>query len=204
MQEDAKDNLTSLTLLQDLENNTPGSWDRFVRLYAPLIYGWVRHHGVQPNDAGDIRQEVFQVILKKIGDFQTDHPGPGGFRSWLWGITRITLIAHCRRESRQTPGTGGSSAQIRLNQLTEQEDEPDSIGENSAQQVILQSALEILKGETNSETWQAFYRMAMKGESAEAIASDFGKSPKTIRQAKYRLTVKLKQMLEDDIQFTLE
>ena len=42
---------TSLSLLQRVRSGTETqSWNRFVRLYTPVIYGWIRGNGVFPQD----------------------------------------------------------------------------------------------------------------------------------------------------------
>lgn len=194
---------TSLTLLQKLEDDSPGSWERFVRLYGPLVYGWVRNAGFQPADAADIRQDVFRTVSQKIHKYDRNHPSSSGFRGWLWGVTRLQLLQHLRQDKRQVTGQGGSSAQMRLQELVAQPEEPESVDGTTAQQVILQSALEILQSETANETWQAFNRMSMQGHSAKEIGRDLGMTTKAVRQAKFRVTRKLRELLGDNVDFTL-
>lgn len=204
VEESESTHLTSLTLLEQLGEQSPGSWERFVRLYAPLVYGWARNAGVEPDHASDIRQEVFKVVWQKLPTFDSDRSDSGGFRSWLWGITRLQMLDHFRRESAQTPGAGGSSANFRLQELTEGSDEPESVAGNSAHQIVVQSAMEILQSETASDTWQSFYRMAVKGDSAKTIGEELGMTSKAVRQAKFRVTQKLRELVGTDFPLLLQ
>lgn len=187
--------ITSLSLLEHLGAETPGSWERFVRLDAPLVYGWIRSTGIQPHDASDIRQEVFRVVWQKLKTFDPDRSESSGFRGWLWGITRLQILEHSRREAAETPGEGGSSANLRVQELLASSDEPDSVDGSSAHQVIVQTAMEILQ----SESWQAFYRMTMKGDSAKTIGQELGMTSKAVRQAKFRVTQKLRELVGYDL-----
>jgi len=41
----------------------------------------------------------------------------GGFRSWLWKVTRNKVIDRYRSEKREARGGGGSSAMLRMQQV---------------------------------------------------------------------------------------
>ena len=79
------------TLLARVQGRQPEAWRRLVDLYGPLIYRWCRWAGLQPDDAGDVAQQVFASVAKSVGDFRPAASG-GGFRAWLWGITRHRLL----------------------------------------------------------------------------------------------------------------
>src|SRR4051794_30393048 len=82
---------TSLTLLEKLRQNQEDAWVRLGRLYGPLIHSWCARWGFSPPDIEDICQEVYQVVVKRIGEFHRDGPGDT-FRGWLRGITRNRLL----------------------------------------------------------------------------------------------------------------
>ena len=75
------------SLLAGLTVQDPEAWRRVVRLYYPLVRHWCQRTGLQPDDAGDVAQEVFRILAGAIGRFQHDG-GKNSFRGWLWGITR--------------------------------------------------------------------------------------------------------------------
>ncbi|HEV3262134.1 MAG TPA: sigma-70 family RNA polymerase sigma factor, partial [Gemmataceae bacterium] len=73
---------TSASLLERLRQ--PGdqaAWSRFVQLYTPLLYSWARQVRLQHQDAADLVQEVFAVLIRKWPEFSYDPQK--SFRSWL-------------------------------------------------------------------------------------------------------------------------
>ncbi len=40
------------------DSSDDAAWSRFVEIYAPLVYGFARKHGMQDADVADMTQEV--------------------------------------------------------------------------------------------------------------------------------------------------
>jgi RNA polymerase sigma-70 factor, ECF subfamily len=183
---------TSLTLLQRLQSNDADAWERLVRLYRPLVVYWCGRSGVSGADADDVVQEVFQTAAAKLPEFRRDRPGDT-FRGWLRGITRNLLLAHGRKLARQTVGTGGTDAHLRLNEIAEpeatDEDPPAAVNE------LYLRALEQVRGEFEERTWKAFLRTAVDGRTAVEAAAEFGLTSAAVRQAKSRVLRRLRQEL---------
>ena len=79
-------NTTSFSLLERLRQpSDSAAWDRFVELYTPLLFYWGRRAGLQSADAADLVQDVFEVLLRKLPEFQYDRQK--SFRSWLRTVT---------------------------------------------------------------------------------------------------------------------
>lgn len=190
---------TSLTLLGLIEENDADAWSTFVRLYGPLAYNWCRNAGLQEADGADVVQIVMQAVSKDIGAFQPSRKSAGAFRSWLWGITRRRIIDHFRAEAKQSQGVGGSDANILLTQLQHESKEPESVSGVTPRQLLLESAVEMLRTEFNAKTWQAFWRMSVDGNPASSVGEELGMTPKAVRQAKFRVTKKLRELLQDDL-----
>lgn len=188
---------TSPTLLQQVEAKNPDAWDVFVRLYSPLVFSWCRHSGLQATDVADIQQEVLKVVALKIDSYQQGRKPSGGFRSWLWGITRLQILDHMRSQKRQPIGEGGDDSQ-RVQQLKHLEAEPDCDGEPSSQELLMQSAVAILEPEFDPKTWRAFWDLTVKGRSTKEIGFDLNMTVNAVRQAKFRVARKLRQLLDDD------
>ncbi len=73
---------TSVSLLQRLRQPAESeAWQRFVGLYTPLLFAWVRRLGLDENDAADIVQDIFVVLLRKLPEFRYDQNQ--SFRAWL-------------------------------------------------------------------------------------------------------------------------
>lgn len=189
---------TSLTLLRRVEEHDQDAWSLFTRLYGPIVYSWCRNMGLQPDDVDDVGQEVFRVVFFKLGTFEPGKKSSGAFRSWLWGITRLETLNYLRSVKRQPIGRGGTDHNLSLQRLEEESQEPESIAGLTPQQLLLQNAIEILKSEFEPRTWQAFWDMAVKGRPAKDIGHEQGMTAKAVRQAKFRVTRKLRDLLGDD------
>jgi len=54
-----------LVRIKDLADRQ--AWERFVELYAPLVYGFARKRGLQEADASDLTQEVLRAVVPAAG-----------------------------------------------------------------------------------------------------------------------------------------
>jgi RNA polymerase sigma-70 factor (ECF subfamily) len=63
------------------------AWTQFVEVYAPLVYGFARKHGLQDADAADVTQDVLRAVAGAAGRLEYD-PQRGSFRGWLLTIVR--------------------------------------------------------------------------------------------------------------------
>ena len=43
------------------------AWRQFVRIYAPVVYGYARKRGLQDADAADLTQEVLHAVTTAAG-----------------------------------------------------------------------------------------------------------------------------------------
>src|ERR1700722_11422644 len=92
---------TSLGFLAQLRNSTDSnSWQKFTTLYSPLLFGWLRRHALQAQDAEDIVQEVLAVVVKELPQFQHNRQH-GAFRCWLRTILANRLKIHWRAMQNQ-------------------------------------------------------------------------------------------------------
>ena len=185
---------TSVSLLARVGRREADAWERFAALYTPLVYGWARRGGLQASDAADVVQDVFRAVFQKIENFQRDGQ-QSRFRGWLWTITRNRVRLHYRQAAPQAQGAGGSEAARRLEQvpeLLESEDEPAA---EQTRQVLVHRALQLIKQDFAADTWQAFWRLAVDGDSAQEIAAELGCSVAAVRQAKYRVLCRLREEL---------
>lgn len=189
---------TSLTLLGRLDTNDVEAWNQFTRLYGPLVYSWCRSAGLQPEDVDDVGQEVFRVVSNKLNTFDPGRKASGAFRSWLWGITRLQVLDYFRAVQRQPVGHGGTDHNMSLQRLEDSSVELEIVDDVTSRQLLLQSAVEMLKQHFDPRTWQAFWDMAVKGRPAKDIGDELGMAAKAVRQAKFRVTKKLRELLGDD------
>jgi RNA polymerase sigma-70 factor (ECF subfamily) len=188
---------TSRSLLDRVKAADAAAWERLVGLYAPLVFRWCRRWDLQEQDVADVFQEVFQAVVAHIGQFRKERPGDT-FRGWLWKITRNKVHDHFRRLEREAPGVGGSDAQQRLARLPEAlppDDEPPAA--ETEDRDLFCRALDLIRGEFQERTWQAFWRTAVDGQAARDVAADLAMSPGAVRVAKSRVLHRLREELGD-------
>ncbi|MEM0927471.1 MAG: RNA polymerase sigma factor, partial [Planctomycetota bacterium] len=117
--------ITRATLVLRLRDpNDHQAWNDFIDDYGPMLYRFVRSRGLQDADAADIVQDVFRRVGSAIGrlDYEREK---GGFRAWLFTITRNRLLTYFEKRKRSTPTTGNDTAQ--LEQLTQAADKQNDL-----------------------------------------------------------------------------
>src|SRR5579872_192511 len=92
------------------------AWERFVDLYAPIVYGFLRKRGLQDADAADLTQDVMRQVAGAVKSLDYDSKR-GSFRSWLFTVVHNRLTDHWRREGIRERGTGDTGAVQQLNQV---------------------------------------------------------------------------------------
>lgn len=185
--------VTSTSLLERLQGPDEESWNRLVRLYGPLVYSWCRRKGLQSQDAADVAQEAFQAVARSLNRFRRDRPGDS-FRKWLKTITNNKIYDHLRRQQWQPRAAGGTDAQMRLAQATEETVEVHLDDEEAAEtNHLLRQALELVRAEFEPATWAAFWGTAVEGRKSTDVAADLGLSPNAVRIAKSRVRSRLRQ-----------
>lgn len=185
---------TSQTLLQRVQQHQPAAWERFSQLYGPLVYRWCATAGLQPQDAADVMQEVFQAVFLGISRFQSQSAGQS-LRGWLWTITRNKTSDHFRRRQKEPRAAGGSVGQNlldRVQQLPETDGEPLEaiVGELSHR------ALTLIQSDFEATTWQAFWAIAVEGLSPADAAARVGVTTAAAYKAKSRVLNRLRHELD--------
>jgi RNA polymerase sigma-70 factor (ECF subfamily) len=186
---------TSTGLLERVQQRDADAWRRLAKLYSPLVYRWARQCGLQSNDAADVVQEVFAAVARNIDRFRHDQP-QSSFRGWLWTIARNQVRLHFRRGKERPETMGGSDANYFFQQqpeLVEREGEPAGFDSHAS---LVHRAIKLVRSDFQPQTWQAFWRLVVEGESATEIGADLGMSAAAVRQAKYRVLCRLQDELD--------
>jgi len=188
---------TSRSLLERIKANDEAAWDQLVTLYGPLVFHWCRSWDLQDQDTADVCQEVFQAVATHIGNFRREKAGDS-FRGWLRTITRNKVHDHFRRLGREPGGVGGTDAQTRWAALPAPEPPEDdsSIGDHAERRLFF-GLLELIRAEFEEQTWQAFWRTAVDGQTPKEVAADLRMSAGAVRVAKYRVLHRLREELGD-------
>ena len=185
--------VTSLSLLERARHHDEPSWRRLVTLYGPLVEYWARRGGARPADTADLTQEVFLAVSQGLERFE--RRGPGSFRGWVRGITRHKLLDYYRRAELKGAGVGGSTALERLHEIPDPQ--PGSDEDADEMGGLYRRALDLIRGEFEERTWQAFWLTAVAGREAPAAAAELGMSPVAVRIAKSRVLARLRAEAEN-------
>jgi RNA polymerase sigma-70 factor (ECF subfamily) len=187
--------VTSLTLLERIRAGDASGWRHVVDLYTPLVQHWCKRWGIQPADADDIVQEVFQAAAQGIADFHRERAGDT-FRGWLRGIAHHKVLAIWRARGRQPQSPGGSEGLHLLQEVPQPPaaDDPEEAAQTSA---LFHRAVRLLRSEFEERTWQAFWRTAVDGQPAPAVAAEVGMTANAVRMAKSRVLHRLRAELGD-------
>lgn len=190
---------TRLSLLDRARLRDQQAWSDLVDLYSPLMVAWCRRMQVTPEATADCIQEVFAAVSRSLDTF---HPTgkAGAFRSWLWMITRNKLRDAARRDARHAAPIGGSTALTRLHTIADQHGLPIPDEEPSLQadlQQLTRAALKQIEATIQPQTWQAFWRCVIDGQTTATVSRELSMSPASVRQARCRVLSRLREQLGD-------
>ena len=182
---------TLLLRIRDTEDEA--SWERFVKIYTPLVFGYCRKRGLQEADASDVAQEVMRTVAQSINRFDYNKK-KGTFRGWLLTVTRNKLLKYFSKLQKQPIGTGRTTIQTKL------EETPDAVEtahwNHAYQQRLFQWASGEVKEEFAEKTWSAFWLAAVENQSSQKIATDLQMSLGAVYIAKSRVIARIRKQIE--------
>ena len=191
---------TRLSLLVRLcDARDDGAWSQFVELYAPLVYGFARKHGLQDADAADLTQDVLQAVSGGIRRFDYD-PRRGSFRGWLFTVVRNKLRDFLAAQKRPGRATGDSDAQHRLQELPAREEDQTAWWDQEYDQRVFAWAVEEVRGAFQESTWRAFWQTAVEGKTGPEVARSLGLSVAAVYLAKGRVMARLKSIIRETLE----
>src|SRR5581483_10919871 len=98
---------TPISLLDRLRRRTDAAaWQRWLDLYRPILYRWLRRPELQAADVEEVVGDVLLTVVREIPRFE--HSGrPGAFRAWLRQVmvNRLREFRRSRREALAGDGT---------------------------------------------------------------------------------------------------
>lgn len=175
---------TPVTLLERLRQ--PGeqaAWERFVRLYLPLLHHWAHRLGRHDQDAADLVQDVFAALVPALPKFRYDPARR--FRGWLWTVTLNQHRAQGRRPA-SAPLAGPEPGLP---------DVADVISEAEYRQYLTRRALELIQAEFQPTTWQAFWEYVVRDRPAADVGRELGLTENAVYLAKGRVLRYLRREL---------
>ncbi|MCA9191302.1 MAG: sigma-70 family RNA polymerase sigma factor [Planctomycetales bacterium] len=179
---------TPISLLQRLAKDPcQQDWHRFVELYTPLLFFWARRTGLSKHDAEDVVQDVFASVHRAMKSFQYD--GSQSFRSWLKTIVLNKWRDRQRAASRRpTPFSLGE----------EQIPAPTTEDwfENEYRNLLLKRAMQLVRTEFQTVTWQAFEQTSFENKTPQEVALELGISVNAVYIARSRVLKRLHDELD--------
>ena len=178
---------TPVSLLERLRQ--PGdtlAWDRFVRLYTPLLYHWLRRTGLQQADAADLVQDVLTVLVTKLPEFI--YQRGKSFHGWL-----RTLVMNRWRDLRKRKSLVQASGGVADDAIDP--DPLESFIETEYRGRLALQALRIMRTDFQPATFQAVWELIVDGNSAEAVAKKYRFTLGALYAAKCRVLARLRHEL---------
>ena len=168
------------------------AWSQFVEIYAPLVYGFYRRHGLQDADAADLTRDVLCAVAKTARDLDYD-PRRGSFRGWLFTVAQNKLRNFVTRRDPRGQGTGNSDVQ-RILQEQPAREEQDS-WDHEYEQRLFGWAADQVRRSVEESTWQAFWQTAVQGNKPSVVAKELGMTVANVYRAKNRVMNRLKEQV---------
>lgn len=172
------------------------SWDEFVELYGPLILRYLRRIGVANQDALELVQDVFVIVVRHIGSFQYDPTR--SFRAWLRKITVNRAFRFFAERGRWPITPGGTNHQIAIHETPGGDSEQDELIEEEWRRRCLELALKRLRSsQPESKGLQVFELVFFECLSRAEVAERLGMRVGTVYTALCRTLKRLRKILEE-------
>jgi RNA polymerase sigma-70 factor (ECF subfamily) len=182
------DSRTSLTLLETLRQapHDAVAWERLVRRYRPMIYGWCREWGLQGADADDVTQDVLAKLTEKLGQFHYDPSRC--FRAWLKTITQ-----HAWSDAIAGRYRGSDSRMIQRLESLEARADLKRRFEETFDRELMEMAIARVQKRVTPPTWEAFRLTALEGLSGAEASQRLAASVASVFVSKHRVQKLLKE-----------
>jgi RNA polymerase sigma-70 factor, ECF subfamily len=187
-------NTTSPTLLEKLRGpNETVAWERFVKLYSPLLFAWAKRLGLQSADAADLVQDVLVKLMRDLPKFQYDAEKKN-FRGWLRTICFNRWRDRQKiRATRNQPGADGISG------IEAADDGLTQFWDQEHNRFVIRQAVQLLRSlkEFQPQTLQACEEVIVNQRPVAEVAAELGMSENAIYLAKLRVLRRLKEELQE-------
>jgi RNA polymerase sigma-70 factor (ECF subfamily) len=186
---------TSVSLLERLQVCRPAEadWHRLQAVYLPLIRQWLAQIPGLRDEAGDLAQEVFIVLISEIPRFRRQREG--SFRTWLRQVTVNRVRTHRKRQIRRPAVV--DEVDRYLDQLEDSKGDLAKEWDREHDRHVFQKLLSIVRPSFEAKTWNAFERFAIDGIPAAQAASELGTTENAVLHAKSRILKRLREEAGD-------
>lgn len=183
---------TPVSLLDQLKVARPDAaqWRRLQDIYQPLIRAWLARVPALGDEAQDLTQEVFLVVIRELPYFERLREG--SFRAWLRRVT-INRVRTFSKERGRRPAAG-ANAQTEgfLSQFEDPASDLSKEWDRQHDEHVFQTLLAAIEADVSPTTWQAFRRSALDGQPTAQVAAALGISENAVLIAKFRVLKRLR------------
>jgi RNA polymerase sigma-70 factor, ECF subfamily len=186
-------NTTSLSLLDRLKGADPDAadWLRLKDVYLPFIQRRLSGVPGLNDEAGDLAQEVFVVLLQELPSFERQRHG--SFRAWLRQVT-VNRVRAYSRDRRNQPRVGlGDDGERILSQLEDPNSDLSRQWDRQHDKHVFQKLLGVVRPDFDAKTWQAFTHFVLDDLPAAEVARELLMSESAVVQAKSRILKRLRE-----------
>ena len=187
--------VTSISLMRDIKQNVPQAWVVMVDLYGPLVCAWCRRARMGREDIADTTQEILLAAWAGIEGFRRERPNDT-FRGWLRTIARNKICDFFERHKNHPDAEGGTAAYRRMNELPVSEELYDEVSVELAE--LFRRALALVETDFAEHTRRAFWMTVVEERSPSGVAKELGMTEGAVRNAKYKVLRRVRQVLGDE------
>ncbi len=171
------------------------AWSAFLAIYRPVVYRLARSRGLQDADADDLAQQVFVSIARAVENWQPAADGPP-FRAWLYRIAHNEILKAVTRR-KPDAAVGSSTVQEMLNAVPVREDDAIAVLTLETRREAFRWAAEQVRPEFTAASWAMFWQSTVEEQAVEVVAKNHGRTKGAVYLARYRVTKRLKEKLDE-------
>jgi len=178
---------TSLTMLADLgDPSNRAAWEQFDATYRPMLMGFGRHLGLDPNDADEAAQRATIAFCESFQQGKYDRD-KGRLRNWLLGIAQHEIAnLHAERARQPIPASQRSSLDAAFSRLRD----PQSVSlvwERQWQEHVLSVCLQQAGQNFTSRDLRIFEMLTTDQLGTNQVADKMDLTPAAVYKVKYRV-----------------
>lgn len=165
------------------------AWNEFFELYAPLLEGYARAHGLARDDAEEIRDQCLELLSRKLPGFEYERER-GSFSSWLHRIAHAKVIDLVRARKVR------ARESVELTTLAAAGEDPDRHWERQWRAEHLRYALARVQRDEPPARFRVFERLLVDELSVPEVCAESGLSATQVYKIKASVLQKVRAVLE--------
>jgi len=156
------------------------AWSEFHKLYAPLIYRYVRARGLPRDAAEEVRDQCLEIVTRKIPDFSYSK-SKGGFKNWLCTVANSKLVDYLRKRREKHADSQAVQA------LRAPDPSPDELWERHWHQEHLKYCVASVRGSVSPADYRVFQMLVLDGKSVSEVGTLTNLTANQVYKAKARV-----------------